>query len=83
MNNKPDIKVMFQPGGKSNFSFGWTKPEEEAPKKPNNNQENKVESKKMNGNFNEDEEDKPEKKQVKTSVKVHAPPGGKSNFTFG
>jgi hypothetical protein len=94
MNNRPDIKVMQNPGGKSNFSFGWSKDEpqqkKELPKKIDDvkkedeeeEKKKKIEEEELKKKIEEEEEEK-KKKQVHTSIKLHAPPGGKSNFTFG
>ncbi len=70
------VKVHHAPGGKSNFSLAWdAEPTQVVGKsKPvvqstNVQQTNNVQPQKSNN--------------VATSVKVHNPPGGKSNFTLG
>ena len=71
------VKVHHAPGGKSSFSLAWDA-EPNQPKgknqqplqvKPNQVQPPVVVPQKSNN--------------VQTSVKVHNPPGGKSNFTLG
>ncbi len=54
-----------QPGGNSNFTIGWTK---EEPAKPQRVEKKQVE-------VEEEEEQRNELRNVKTSVKVHNPPG--------
>jgi hypothetical protein len=72
----PSVKLHHAPGGKSSFSLAWdAEPTQVVGKsKPNiGNQKN------ASNIFNE-----PQKSNnVQTSVKVHAPPGGKSNIVFG
>lgn len=73
----PSVKLHHAPGGKSNFSLSWdaepaqvvgkSKPTYVPPQ--NVTQNNTNQAQKSNN--------------VQTSVKVHAPPGGKSNFTLG
>lgn len=89
-NHKPDIKVMFQPGGKSNFSLGWGNDEIKKKKKVKKTdeeieEERRIEAERKLQNEKTFKDNKKEEygKNVKTSVKVHAPPGGKSNFTLG
>lgn len=79
------------PGGKSNFSLGW----EEPPAQKNTQNAPKVEVQKNaqqevtlkpNQAPYKPQEQAPKQEQPaagKTSVKVHAPPGGKSNIIFG
>lgn len=76
-NGTTSVKVHHAPGGKSNFSLSWdAEPQQVVGKiKPsvvqtqNIQQANQVQPQKANN--------------VPTSVKVHNPPGGKSNFTLG
>lgn len=78
-NGTTSVKVHHAPGGKSNFSLSWdaepqqvvgkTKPTYVSPQQQNIQKVNEIQSDKANN--------------VQTSVKVHAPPGGKSNFTLG
>ncbi len=80
-NGTTSVKVHHAPGGQSSFSLAWdSEPQKNVQKsKPvvsqqqyipqNVQQTNNVEAQKSNN--------------VQTSVKVHAPPGGKSNFTLG
>ena len=84
------VKVHHAPGGKSNFSLGWDEPpaqknaskvevqkssQQEMPLKPNQ------------APYNSKPQEQAAKQEQpaagKTSVKVHAPPGGKSNIIFG
>ena len=79
------VKVHHAPGGKSNFSLGWDNAEP-APKKQNNpppqQQQQPVANQPQNiAGFAQPKQNTTE--DVKTSVKVHNPPGGKSNFTLG
>ncbi len=76
-NGTTSVKVHHAPGGKSNFSLAWdTEPQQVVNKiKPPVVQQQNVQQVK---------EVQPQKSNnVQTSVKVHAPPGGKSNFTLG
>jgi hypothetical protein len=70
------VKVHHAPGGKSSFSLAWdAEPQQVVGKsKPTYNQQQNVQS-----NVNQSQKSN----NVSTSVKVHAPPGGKSNFTLG
>ena len=74
----PSVKLHAPPGGKSSFSLSWdSNPQQVVGKsKPTNvPQQNVPQKTSLN---------QPEKSNnVQTSVKVHAPPGGKSNFTLG
>lgn len=82
------VKVHHAPGGKSNFSIGWDG-QNEAPKKqapppqvvqpvnPQPQPSSTVPHAHKNEQSNNSNPDN------KTSVKVHNPPGGKSNFTLG
>lgn len=77
-NGITSVKVHHAPGGKSNFSLAWdaepqqivgkSKPSNPPPQQ-NIHQVNDIQAQKSTN--------------VQTSVKVHAPPGGKSNFTLG
>jgi len=70
---KTSVKVHYAPGGQSSISFGDDKSEPYR-KKENIKPATRYDpiSEPMNTNTN----------PIKTSVKVHAPPGGKSNFSF-
>lgn len=72
------IKLHHAPGGKSNFSLAWdTEPQKNVAQsnKPVVTQQNII---------NQPNQGQYQKaNNVATSVKVHAPPGGKSNFTLG
>ena len=80
------VKVHHAPGGKSNISLGWGDEPKEAPKKSNpppqvSQPVNPPPQPTTTAGVSQ-------KNQVnntdnKTSVKVHNPPGGKSNFTLG
>jgi hypothetical protein len=85
------VKVHHAPGGKSNFSLGW----DEAPKAPkstpvqppaqqqqpaSNQPKQAVSSNNATAGYSDKSKQEP---AGKTSVKVHNPPGGKSNFTLG
>ena len=68
------VKVHHAPGGKSNFSLSWDAEPQQPVKKQQPVVNQPVQSHTaQNGKA----------LNVATSVKVHAPPGGKSNFTFG
>ena len=92
-NHKPDVKVMFQPGGKSNFSLGWDNNKKKEVKKTAKQIEEEEERKQcekeecerlqFEQKVQKDKKNDEYGKNVKTSVKVHAPPGGKSNFRLG
>ncbi len=84
------VKVHHAPGGKSNFSLGW----EEQPQKNNapkvEVQKNAAQEIPLKPNQQPVKQEQPKQEQKqeqpaagKTSVKVHAPPGGKSNIIFG
>lgn len=76
------VKVHHAPGGKSNFSLGWDAPEP-APKKPSPQpvaQQAPVQQKPQQPVNAPTKATEP---AGKTSVKVHNPPGGKSNFSLG
>lgn len=76
-NGTTSVKVHHAPGGKSNFSLSWdAEPQQvvgktKAPvvQQQNIQKVNEIQPQKANN--------------VQTSVKVHNPPGGRSNFTFG
>ncbi len=72
-NKRTSVKVHAMPGGNSNLNLGWNNPTpvDAQPQNSNKYQHNKQ---------SEPVDDKDVKR---TSVKVHAPPGGKSNFTLG
>ena len=84
------VKVHHAPGGKSNFSLGWEEPpvQKNAPKvevQKNSQQEIPLKPNQPPHN-SKPQEQAPKQEQPaagKTSVKVHAPPGGKSNIIFG
>lgn len=70
----PSVKVHHAPGGKSNFSLAWDAEPQQVVGK----------SKPVVTQVQKQPEIVPQKSNnVQTSVKVHAPPGGKSNFTLG
>ena len=72
------IKLHHAPGGKSNFSLAWdTEPQK-------NVAPNKKQVPTHQAPINQPKQEEYQKaSNVATSVKVHAPPGGKSNFTLG
>ena len=80
------VKVHAPPGGKSNFSLSWGH-EPDAPKAP---AAPPAEEKEKEVEKSEEEEKKAAEHAAglssggaeKSSVKVHAPPGGKSSITF-
>ena len=82
------VKVHHAPGGKSNFSLGWDEPTtapKKAPVQPAAQQQQpaSIQSKpvaKTTAGHGQKNQQEP---AGKTSVKVHNPPGGKSNFTLG
>lgn len=74
------VKVHHAPGGKSNFSLAWDNGPQEQPVKKTQPvvnqppvQSHQVQTNNQGGKA----------LNVQTSVKVHNPPGGKSNFTLG
>ena len=84
------VKVHHAPGGKSNFSLGWDEPQPQQKNAPKaDTQKNAPQEVALKPNqvpFNKPQQEQPKQEQPaagKTSVKVHAPPGGKSNFTLG
>ena len=85
----PSVKVHHAPGGKSNFSLSWDEPTtapKKAPVQPASQQQQQpasIQSKpatKTTAGYGQKDQQEP---AGKTSVKVHNPPGGKSNFTLG
>lgn len=80
------VKVHHAPGGKSNFSLAWDTPEP-APKKNQPQQmPQQPQQPQQPVQKNTVQPQNPPKELPaagKTSVKVHNPPGGKSNFTLG
>jgi hypothetical protein len=77
------VKVHHAPGGKSSFSLAWdAEPQQNVGqgKKqvvvPQNNLQQPI-YKNVQSQYQNNQNN------VQTSVKVHAPPGGKSNFTLG
>ena len=87
------VKVHHAPGGKSNFSLGWEEPPaqkktQNAPKvEVQKNAQQDIALKPNQAPYNPKPQEPPQKQEQtaagKTSVKVHAPPGGKSNIIFG
>lgn len=83
----PTTKVHYAPGGKSNFSLGWD-PEPVQPLKPKNTPVQQPPAQQQSKPTpspvvaSQQGESKPTS-GAHTSVKVHNPPGGKSNFTLG
>jgi len=75
--NTTSVKVHHAPGGKSSFSLSWdAEPQQVVGKsKPVMAPQNNVQSVMQNQTQNTN--------NAQTSVKVRAPPGGKSNFTLG
>jgi len=74
-NEKTSVRVHCAPGGNSSISFGTDAGPYDAPKKKENI--------KPQGRIDYSLYGATEPiSQVKTSVKVHAPPGGKSSITF-
>ncbi len=75
------VKVHHAPGGKSNFSLGWDVPttnnKTNSNPPPTNNPTNNITKPLAPSNNNSQPTD------AKTSVKVHNPPGGRSNIIFG
>ena len=78
------VKVHHAPGGKSNFSLSWNEPEP-APKKnvPAPAQQPIVSQPQPKVETKPQHQQNANNEGAKTSVKVHNPPGGKSNFTLG
>ena len=75
------VKVHHAPGGKSNFSLAWDEPVQK-PKKTEIKVEQQQPQKKENGSVHTMQKSQ-QQNNVTTSVKVHNPPGGRSNFTLG
>jgi hypothetical protein len=77
------VKVHHAPGGKSNFSLGWdvptttTNPKANTKPAPIPTTTNNITKPLAPSNNNLQPTD------AKTSVKVHNPPGGRSNIIFG
>lgn len=69
------VKVHHAPGGKSNFSLGWDTPAPTSTKPTPAT--NNITKPLAPNNSN------PQPTDTKTSVKVHNPPGGRSNIIFG
>lgn len=81
----PSVKLHHAPGGKSSFSLAWdAEPQQTVGqgKKQVVMQQNIIQ---QNQPVQKNVQSQPEpyKSSAQTSVKVHAPPGGKSSFTFG
>lgn len=74
------VKVHHAPGGKSNFSLAW----DTEPTKPTNPKHVSTQPKKVLAETqNQQTATTPATNTGKTSVKVHNPPGGRSNIVFG
>jgi len=77
------VKVHHAPGGQSNFSIGWDVPEK-APQKNNTQAVQQPQPPVQKQQVVQPQNNQAEKPAAgKTSVKVHNPPGGKSNFSLG
>lgn len=78
------VKVHHAPGGQSNFSLGWDGAEQPKKTQPKAEQSS---TQAQNQNVSNQPAHTMQKSQqengVTTSVKVHNPPGGKSNFSLG
>jgi hypothetical protein len=89
------VKVHHAPGGKSNFSLAWDEPQPQQKNAPKvevqKNSPPEVALKPNQAPYNPKPQQQQQPQQQKqeqpaagkTSVKVHAPPGGKSNIIFG
>ena len=87
----PSTKVHHAPGGQSSFSLAWdSEPQKNVQKKPVVQQQNNIQP--VNVPLQQNKNVQPQqnniqpqqnKDNVQTSVKIHNPPGGKSNFTLG
>lgn len=82
------VKVHHAPGGKSNFSLGWDEPPKNNAPKPETqkNAPQEIPLKPNQAPVKQETKEAPKQEQPaagKTSVKVHNPPGGKSNIIFG
>ena len=75
------VKVHHAPGGKSNFSLAWDNGPQQQPVKKTQPVVNQVPVQAQQQHQGSNQGGKA--LNVPTSVKVHNPPGGKSNFTFG
>ncbi len=71
------VKVHHAPGGKSNFSLAW----DAEPNQPKGKNQQPLQVKP--NQIPQPVAVKEKANNVQTSVKVHNPPGGKSNFTLG
>jgi hypothetical protein len=76
------VKVHHAPGGKSNFSLAWDEPKPVAPKTNPTPTTQPAPTNQPQVSAGQSSKPKAEE-TAKTSVKVHNPPGGKSNFTLG
>ncbi len=78
----PSTKVHHAPGGKSSFSLAW---DAEPQQNVGQGKKQVVNTQIHNQPVQKNVQSQPEtyKSNAQTSVKVHAPPGGKSNFTLG
>lgn len=83
---KTSVKVHHGPGGQSNFSLSWdTQPTnpvktKQVPQQPQQSTYQDQNSKQSN---NTQTNDQVTSTTGKASVKIHAPPGGRSNIQFG
>jgi len=82
------VKVHHAPGGKSNFSLGWDEAPKTNPIKPATQQQPATTQPQQqpasnNATAGYSQKGQQQEPAGKTSVKVHNPPGGKSNFTLG
>ena len=80
------VKVHHAPGGKSNISLGWGDQPAPAPKKQNTQPQvvqQPPPQQQPQPSVSNAQKESTNNADNKTSVKVHNPPGGKSNFTLG
>ena len=81
------VKVHHAPGGQSNISLGWGDQPQPAPKKSNPqppvSQPTNPQPTQPLTTAGQSQNAQAANNDNKTSVKVHNPPGGKSNFTLG
>ncbi len=79
------VRVHHAPGGKSSFSLAWdTQPAKTSKQiKPNNPISQPISQPIAPHNMNIPPTTQPANTTAKTSVKVHNPPGGRSNIIFG
>lgn len=87
-NPKNDIKVIQRPGGNTTINLSWgnevtQKKKQTEFKMEEINKPKEISEDKNDEKIDQNDDEYKKLKDVKTSVKLHAPPGGKSNFSLG